>query len=117
MTRVYVISCHPLFGRGVQALLDLEQGMELLGCETDVDRAIKRIRETCPDVIIVEAGLTEGHLDPVLVRLLGENLGIKIIGLNLTDNAMRIYQGEHRIIRQVQDFVVAVRSRQSALED
>ncbi len=83
--------------------------MVLVGCETDVDRAVQRIRETCPDVIIVEAGSTEQRLDPVLVRLLEENLAIKIVGLNLTDNTMRIYQGEHRTVRQVQDFMLAIR--------
>ncbi len=83
--------------------------MELVGCETDIDRAVQRIRETCPDVIVVEAGSTEQRPDLVLVRLLEENLGIKIVGLNLTDNTLRIYQGEHRVIRQVQDFMLAIR--------
>jgi len=44
MKHVFVLSSHPLFGQGVESLLRQEKGLEIVGRETDVDKAIECTR-------------------------------------------------------------------------
>lgn len=108
MKRVFLLSCHLLFGRGVESLLRRERGLEIVGCETDVDQAVKRIKELRPDVVIVDSSDPAVDLTPGVMCILRERAGAKIIGLNLKDNTLCIYRGEQRIARKVEDLLEAI---------
>jgi len=42
MKCIFVLSNHPLFGQGVENLLRQEKRLNIVGRETDVDRAIEQ---------------------------------------------------------------------------
>ena len=108
MKRIFVLSSQSLFIRGVEILLRQDTGMELIGEETDVDRAIARIKALCPDVVLVEQEPPARDPVPVVMRILDELPGAKIVGLNLSDNTVRVYQGEQRIARDIGDLVQVI---------
>ena len=108
MKRVFMLSTHPLFSRGVESLLRQETGREIVGWETDVDKAIERIKELRPDVVILESSDPAGEPTPAVMRILREGLGIKLVGLNLKDNTLCIYCCERRAVKSIEDLVEAI---------
>jgi hypothetical protein len=103
VTRIFVLSGQSLFSRGVEILLRQDQGMELVGEETDVERAIERIKALCPDVVLLEQELPAGDTAPVVMRILNEMPNAKIVGVQLADNMIRVYHGEQRVAREIGD--------------
>ena len=108
MKRIFMLSSHPLFSQGVESLLRQETGLEIVGRETDMDKAIERIKELQPDVVILDSGDPACDLTPAVMRILREGVGAKVIGLNLQDNTMCIYRGEQRVVEEVKDLVEAI---------
>jgi DNA-binding NarL/FixJ family response regulator len=108
MRRVFILSCHPLFGQGVESLLRQEARLEIVGQETDVEQAVERIKEIRPDVVILDCAEPARDPTPVVMHLLREGLGSKVIGLNLHDNTLYIYPGEQRLVKEVKDLVEAI---------
>jgi DNA-binding NarL/FixJ family response regulator len=113
MRRVFILSSHALFSHGVESLLRQEPGLEIVGRETDVDRAIECIQELRPDVVIFDNNDPEVDFRPVVMRIFREGLGTKVIGLNLQDNTLCIYRGEQRVIEEVKDLVEAIEAWKS----
>lgn len=110
MERVFLLSGHSLFGRGVEALLRGEAELEIVGRETNVETAIELIKQLQPDAVVVDSNDREVDLKPVVMRILEKTQGTKIIGLNLEDNTLQVYRGEQRIAKRVEDLVEAIRS-------
>ena len=104
MKRVLIVSSHPLFGRGVESLLRQETRLDIVGWEADIDKAVERIRELQPDVVILDSG----DPTPEVLRILREGLGTKVIGLNLQDSTMCVYRGEQRVVKRIEDLVEAI---------
>ena len=110
MKRIFMLSTHPLFSQGVESLLRRETGLEIVGRETDVDKAIGRIKELRPDVVILDSADPACGPTPAVIRILREGVGTKVIGLNLQDDKMFIYRGEQRVVKEVKDLVEAIES-------
>jgi TorA maturation chaperone TorD len=108
MKRVFLLSCHPLFGQGVELLLGQEAGLDIVGRGTDVDKAVEDIRKLRPDAVIVASSNPEDDLAPMVMRILREGAGTKIVGLDLRDNTICIYRGEQRFVKEVEDLVKAI---------
>jgi DNA-binding NarL/FixJ family response regulator len=108
MRRVFILSCHPLFGQGVESLLRREAGLEIVGQETDLDQAVERIKEIRPDVVILDCAEPARDPTPAVMRILREGLGTKVIGLNLQNNTLYIYRGEQRLVKEVKDLIEAI---------
>jgi DNA-binding NarL/FixJ family response regulator len=108
MKRVFILSSHPLFSQGVESLLRQEAGLDIVGREADADKALERIKEIQPDVVILECA--EPTRDPTLavVRILRKEVGTKLIELNLQDNTVCIYRGEKRVVKSIEDLVEAI---------
>ncbi len=112
MKRIFMLSSHPLFSQGVESLLRRETGLEIVGRETDVDKAIERIKELRPDVVVLDSADLRDPM-PVVMRIFREGVGTKVIGLNLKDNTMHVYRGEQRVVKEVQDLVEAIEAEAS----
>ena len=106
--RVLIIANNPLFSQGVESLLRQESRLEVMGREADVDKAMERIRELEPDVVIVDSGDPTCGPTPAVMRILREGVGVKVIGLNLQNNTICIYRGEQRVVKEVKDLVEAI---------
>jgi DNA-binding NarL/FixJ family response regulator len=108
MRRVFIVSKYHLFGEGVRSLLQRQAGIEIVGQETDGDKAVEQIKVLRPDVVIVDSADPDCHLAPCVVRIFGEEMGTRIVGLNLENNSICIYQKEERNITGVDDFLKAI---------
>ncbi|MGQ9586467.1 MAG: hypothetical protein ACUVXG_13850 [Anaerolineae bacterium] len=109
MLRVFILSCHPLFGQGVESLLRQERGLEIVGRETDLDTAVARVRALNPDVVVLDSSTPTCVPTPAVIRLFEACRGVRVVGLNLHNNTMCIYRGEERLITDVKDLVEAIR--------
>jgi len=114
MVRVFILSAHPLFGQGVESLLRLETGLEIAGRETDVDKAIGRIRELRPDAVILDNSSPVCLLTPTVVDIFAACPGVRVVGLNLENNTACIYSGEQRVVESAEDFFEAIKSKAPA---
>ena len=108
MKRVFFLSSQPLFGQGLISLLSNEKRFDIVGCESDMEQAIRDIKALRPDVVIVDNADPACEAMPAVMRLLREGMGTKIIGLNLKNNTLCIYQGEERVVKDVEDLVNAM---------
>ncbi len=108
MKRIFLLSSHPLFGQGVESLLRRETELDIVGRESDIDRAIARIKKLRPDAVIVDSN--DSIPDPALVvmRFLREGLETMVIGVNLWDNVVCVYRGQQGVIKEVRDLVQAI---------
>ncbi len=110
MKRVFILSRHSLLSEGLKALLAREPELEIVGHETDLERAVACIAALEPDVVIVDATECTGDGSRATIRILEAGLRPCVITLNLRDNTLSIYHGEHRTVREVEDFVKAIRT-------
>lgn len=101
--RVFLLSTQSLFDLGIENLLRQEATVEVVGREVDLDLASARIRQLCPDVVIVNSADTSCYPTAEIFRLMNECPGTRIIKLNLQDNSVCIYREEHREVEEVGD--------------
>jgi len=118
MRRVFILSNRSLFTQGVDSLLEREPDLEVVGWETDPDKAIRCIQKIQPDVVILTGEDATQRPSANAVRLFREGLvtKIKIIGLNLQDNTICIYHGEQRVVKEMQDLLKAIEYNPRPLE-
>jgi DNA-binding NarL/FixJ family response regulator len=109
MKRIFMLSSHPLFSQGVESLLRRETGLEIVGREADADKALERIKELRPDVVVLDSADLRDPM-PVVMRIFREGVGAKVISLNLKDNVMHVYRGEQRVVKQVEDLVKVIKA-------
>ena len=97
-----------MFGNGIEGLLCQEPGLEIVGRETDPRQAVRRIKETHPDVNVLTDGEAATGLDAELLHLVREGLHMRIVEIHLQTNTLCIYCGEQQTIREVGDLVDTV---------
>lgn len=105
--RVLIVCHNPLFGHGVKSVLSRETELDIVALEQDTERAFSRVRELMPDVVILDWEDEARGVFSLMVRT-WTALGIRVIGLSLSSNAMRIYQSENREVTCTADLVTAV---------
>lgn len=110
MKRIFMLSTQSLFGLGVEILLRQDADMQLIGAETDIDRAIERIQVLCPDVILLDQDSAERDLETTVMRILKVMPSIKVVGLSLTDNTIHVYRGEQVIPREIGDLLQLIKN-------
>jgi DNA-binding NarL/FixJ family response regulator len=83
MTRVVLVDDHQMFRSGVKA--ELGDSVEIVGEAGDVDEAIAVIKETVPDVVLLDVHLPGGGGVEVLRQVLPS--GTKFLALSVSDAA------------------------------
>ena len=106
--RVFIISNHQMFGRGLERLLDYKTHIEIVGQETDVERAIQRINEIQPDVVILDGDEPPYDSSSMVFQILKQPSIPKVIGLNLQNNILYIYEARQWMARSVKDLIAAI---------
>jgi len=107
-TRVFVLSGPSLFGNGIEELLCEEPGLEIVGREMDPRQAVRRIRESHPDVIILADGEAARGLDAELLHLVREGFPMRIVEVDRATNTLCVYCGEQQSVRDERALVDAV---------
>lgn len=105
--RIFILTGHPLFAESVETLLRGQPGLNVVGVEEASPQAFSRVSELGPDVVLVVASGKEQ--DRLVSQLFVEMTDIKVVGLNLDDNRIRIYYQQLKVGRQVEDLVEAIR--------
>ena len=108
MTRVFILSHHAMFGRGLESLLRHEAEIELVGQEADEQKAIEQIKVLQPDVVIWDSHEAPDGPGPAIMRILRENPGIKVVGLSLRDNNLYLYQVTQRVVQGLDELIEAI---------
>lgn len=108
LKRVCILSRHPLFCKGIEALLAQEPGLEIVNWGMDFQTDVERIRQFPPDVVLVDFDDPTIDLAPTLLCMLRQQLGFCVIGLSLNDNRMTIFHGEHKEVFQVDDLLKVI---------
>jgi two-component system nitrate/nitrite response regulator NarL len=108
MTSIFIVSNYPMFSRGLESLLHQEGRLKVVGHEAKIDQARKRITELQPDVVILDCtDPSPGAILP-LIDILQENVGIKIMGVNLHENNLYLYQARRGVITGVEELMEVI---------
>ncbi len=101
--RVFVIWTHPLFHESVRLLLNHPE-VEWVGSTSDYETALTKILDFQPDTILVEE--VEETISERIIKLLeGSSWNLRVIGLSLDNNKMRVYHSEYRTVAQAEDLL------------
>ncbi len=104
--RIFVISNHLMFGHGIGSLLREEAELEVVGQESNLNRAIEQIGALQPDVVILDSDDPEPDLE--VAHILRVRPGVKVISLSLDNNTLCVYQASQRTTRGVDDLLAAI---------
>ena len=108
MTRVYLISRCGLLGGGMESLLQQQPGIEIVGRDGSVDRALEEIRRLHPDVVVVgDCGPDEDAL-PLASRILQVQTDIRVVAMNSQNEVLAVYSGERRPARDLDGLLAAM---------
>ncbi len=83
--RVFLVDDHDLFRAGVRA--ELAGRAEIVGEAADVERAIAGIRETVPDVVLLDVHMPDGGGEAVLRAVAEDAPSIRFLALSVSDAA------------------------------
>lgn len=109
--RVFLVWVNRLVCEAVDMLLKRE-GIEPLGMENDPDRALDRVHELNPDVVLVEGdgAVKDARLMSKLAQLVYERDNLRVIRLCLEDGQLHIYHQEQRRLLSTKDLMAAIRA-------
>lgn len=110
MKRVFVLSRRSIFHEGIEALLSQQEEVEIVGHNTEPEGALACIEKYKSDVVIVNLDDPEPVLSQTVLSILREKQDISIIGLSLKDNIIRIYRGECKQVRQLDDLLSVIQA-------
>jgi DNA-binding NarL/FixJ family response regulator len=85
VTTVYLVDDHRLFLAGVRS--EIEGAVEIVGSAFDVDDAIEGIRETAPEVVLVDVHMPGGGGLTVIENVTETNPDIRFLALSVSDAA------------------------------
>ena len=83
--RVVIVDDHHLFRSGVRA--ELEREVELAGDAATVDEAVRLIRTTSPDVVVLDVHMPDGGGSEVIRRVAAEQPDVRFLALSVSDAA------------------------------
>lgn len=88
MIAVYLVDDHALFLSGVKAeLAAMSERFEIVGASSDVDEAIAGIRESAPDVVLVDVHMPGGGGLAVVTNVAETHPDVKFLALSVSDAA------------------------------
>lgn len=85
MTRLFLVDDHRLFLAGVKA--ELEGRVDIVGVASDVDEAIAAIRDTKPEVVLIDVHMPGGGGLAVINSVAETNPDVKFLALSVSDDA------------------------------
>ena len=83
-------------------------GLEILGSDSDAERAIKRIHSLRPDVVLVDGNEAGAAMPVELPVLLKDDARMRVINLHFGDNTMDIYDGQQVVATKLEDLISAI---------
>ncbi|MBM9605553.1 response regulator transcription factor [Desulfopila inferna] len=88
MTKILIVDDHPILRMGMRELLNQEDGFEVCAVAENISSARKAIRETGPDMAIIDISLAgENGLD-LVKEINGSNRNMAILVLSMHDESV-----------------------------
>jgi chemotaxis response regulator CheB len=89
--RTYIVYHHGLFAQGMRCVLEEKCGIEVVGMESDVTKALKAVQSLKPGVIIVEE--STGKHQPMRLGAFMHSAGSgRVVTLSLEHEFATVYQ-------------------------
>jgi DNA-binding NarL/FixJ family response regulator len=107
---VFIVSSYRMFGLGLESMLGQNETIEIVGQEATIDRAIEQIDQLAPDVVILDGDEPPYDSVAIILAILKAQSISKIIGLNLQNNNLRIFEARQWVARSVEDLVAAIQN-------
>jgi DNA-binding NarL/FixJ family response regulator len=85
VTTVYLVDDHRLFLAGVRS--EIESSVDIVGSASDVDDAIEGIRETSPEVVLVDVHMPGGGGLTVIENVVETHPDVHFLALSVSDAA------------------------------
>jgi|694.fasta_scaffold12557_4 DNA-binding NarL/FixJ family response regulator len=86
--RIFIVDDHPMMRDGMATQISHEPGLAVCGEADDVEPALQRISELCPDLVIVDVSLKTGHGIDLIKRLRERNSTTKMLVISMYDEAV-----------------------------
>ena len=83
--RVVVVDDHHLFRAGVRS--ELDDSIEVVGEADSVETAVTLIKQTDPDVVLLDVHLPDGGGQGVIAGVAAERPGVRFLALSVSDAA------------------------------
>jgi DNA-binding NarL/FixJ family response regulator len=116
--RVLVADDHPVFRRGMRAILGAEPGTELVGEATDGEEAIRLALELRPDVILMDLNMPKASGIEATQRILEEDPDTAILMLTMFEDDQSIFAamraGAHGYVLKGADGAETIRAIHAA---
>jgi DNA-binding NarL/FixJ family response regulator len=116
--RVLVADDHPVFRRGMRAILSAEPGTELVGEATDGEEAVALASKLRPDVILMDLNMPKVTGIEATQRILGANPDTAILMLTMFEDDQSIFAamraGAHGYVLKGADGAETLRAIQAA---
>lgn len=81
-----------MFSLGLENLLRQDKEIKILGQETDREKALRKVEDLKPDVVIVYTDDSQVGSRSFIIEVLRISPTTKVIGLSLQNNSFYIYQ-------------------------
>jgi DNA-binding NarL/FixJ family response regulator len=107
LRRVYLLWTHPLFFETVHRLLS-DQGLDIVGESANHEIGRSEIARLKPEVVVLEEN-EPGSAGELVDLLQSGPSDVLILGLNLMDNELRVYQRQQRTVLRPSDLVDYIR--------
>jgi DNA-binding NarL/FixJ family response regulator len=112
--RVLIVSSHTAFARGMDEWLRQQTGLDIVGRESDMEKAAQCIAHLQPDVILLDVGDEARDPTAALMRFLRNGLHTQIIGVNLQDNCISFYYKDQRVMQRVGELLQVIQEAGNA---
>src|SRR5712692_6736910 len=89
-TTVALVDDHKLFREGLRALLQSQPGFTVVAEATNANEAIQAVRETEPDVVVLDMLLPGSNGASVARELLRQNPARKVIALSMVKDEQHV---------------------------
>jgi len=101
--RVFLIYTHPLFFEAVRLMLQ-RSDVTLVGQTTSPAQIRDALQQLHPDIILVEE--KEDGFSQSIAEVLAAGPGrVRIVGLNLSNNRLNIYDRKQQVVGQLEDLI------------
>lgn len=91
-----------MFQHGLESLLSQQDGVDIIGRSCSPDLAFEQIKTLQLDVVIVDSTKLSAEVISKIIRVLSDYRDTKVIGLNLHDNQLTLYQHNQSVAVEYQ---------------
>ena len=87
-SRILIVDDHPLIRKGISTLIAQEPDLEICGEAADVSEALRQVKLTSPDVVLIDISLKNGHGIELIEQIKARNDQARMLVSSMYDEAL-----------------------------